>query len=129
MFLKIWELIHIKSGGEGSDGYVRTELLGSFPNETSSYGELDIPGNVWEWVTDWIDVDYYGGTPAGDPLRACAESRGAAHITSSVGVSVPPTGTGSTRLFTSTTSSFVAPARLEQAFIYRRLDVREMDER
>lgn len=117
------------SGGEGCDGYVSTELLGSFPNETISYGEFDIPGNVWEWVTDWIDVDNYGGTPASDPLRACAESRGAALIASSVGVSVPQTGTGSTRLFTSTTTGFVAPARLEQAFIYRRLDVREMVER
>jgi formylglycine-generating enzyme required for sulfatase activity len=25
-------------------------------------------GNVWEWVNDWYDVDYYGISPESNPL-------------------------------------------------------------
>ncbi len=42
-----------------SDGYERTAPVGSFPEGASPYGALDMGGNVWEWVADWYDSDYY----------------------------------------------------------------------
>ncbi len=54
------------------DGYSLTAPVGSFPDGASHYGALDLAGNVWEWVADWYDGDYYsqpGNTdnPQGPP--------------------------------------------------------------
>src|SRR5262249_8443780 len=38
---------------KGSDGWVQTAPVGSFPKGASRYGVHDIVGNVWEWVADW----------------------------------------------------------------------------
>jgi serine/threonine-protein kinase len=58
---------YVVPGGEGCDGYVRTAPVGSFPAGASPYGVLDMAGNVWEWVADWYDADYYGASPARNP--------------------------------------------------------------
>jgi hypothetical protein len=41
------------------DGYGDTAPVGSYEAGKSLYGAYDMAGNVWEWVADWYDVDYY----------------------------------------------------------------------
>ena len=36
-----------------------TTAVGSYPLGASPYGALDMAGNVWEWVSDWYQWDYY----------------------------------------------------------------------
>jgi formylglycine-generating enzyme required for sulfatase activity len=44
-----------------------TNKVGSYPNGASPYGALDMAGNVWEWVNDWFQVDYYSISPYSNP--------------------------------------------------------------
>ena len=44
-----------------------TTRVGSYPAGASPYGALDMAGNVWEWVSDFYDVDYYLTAPTADP--------------------------------------------------------------
>lgn len=44
-----------------------TTRVGSYPAGASPYGALDMAGNVWEWVQDWYDKDYYKNSPKSNP--------------------------------------------------------------
>jgi eukaryotic-like serine/threonine-protein kinase len=41
------------------DGFTHTSPVGSYPAGASPYGALDMAGNVYEWVVDWYDDEYY----------------------------------------------------------------------
>jgi formylglycine-generating enzyme required for sulfatase activity len=44
-----------------------TSAAGSYPAGASPYGALDMAGNVWEWVNDWWQEDYYSVSPGSNP--------------------------------------------------------------
>jgi len=44
-----------------------TVPVGSLPAGRSWVGALDMAGNVWEWVRDWYNSDYYENSPATNP--------------------------------------------------------------
>lgn len=49
------------------EGYATLAAIGSFREGESPYGVDDMAGNVWEWVEDWYDANYYKNSPNQDP--------------------------------------------------------------
>jgi formylglycine-generating enzyme required for sulfatase activity len=52
-----------------------TKPSGSFPAGSSPYAALDMAGNVWEWVSDWYDSQYYQDAPTDNPTGPESGSR------------------------------------------------------
>ena len=50
------------------DGYADTAPVGNYPEGASWVGALDMAGNVWEWVNDWYNSEYYTRSPELNPL-------------------------------------------------------------
>ncbi len=48
-------------------GLKRTSPVGIFSKGESPYGCMDLAGNVYEWCSDWFDVDYYKKSPEKNP--------------------------------------------------------------
>lgn len=44
-----------------------TTPVGRYEIGKSFYGLYDMAGNVWEWVADWYDEDYYSISPVDNP--------------------------------------------------------------
>ncbi|MBK9780388.1 MAG: SUMF1/EgtB/PvdO family nonheme iron enzyme [Anaerolineales bacterium] len=45
-----------------------TTEVGSYEDGKSPYGIYDMAGNVYEWVADWYDLNYYVDSPSSNPL-------------------------------------------------------------
>jgi serine/threonine protein kinase len=41
--------------------------VGRYTAGASPFGALDLAGNVWEWVSDWVDENYYSKSPMRNP--------------------------------------------------------------
>ena len=54
------------AGGDGC-GTGGTMAVGSKKTGISPYGAYDMSGNVWEWCSDWYDIDYYKISPSENP--------------------------------------------------------------
>jgi serine/threonine-protein kinase len=53
-----------------------TTAVGAYRQGASPYGVLDMAGNVWEWVADWFEVDYYSISPNVNPQGPASSSQG-----------------------------------------------------
>jgi formylglycine-generating enzyme required for sulfatase activity len=49
------------------DGYATTAPVGRYLDGRSWVGAVDVVGNVWEWVADWYDSNYYEMSSAENP--------------------------------------------------------------
>jgi len=53
--------------GNTSDCHLDTNKVGSYLQGISPLGLYDMAGNVWEWVNDWFDPNYYADSPLVNP--------------------------------------------------------------
>ena len=51
-----------------------TTKVGKYPNGASPYSALDMAGNLWEWVNDWYDSNYYNQSPTSNPTGPASGS-------------------------------------------------------
>jgi len=45
----------------------KTTPVDAYPAGASPYGALNMAGNVWEWVADWYQPNYYSNSPVRNP--------------------------------------------------------------
>jgi eukaryotic-like serine/threonine-protein kinase len=54
-------------GANNGNSIGDTTAVDAYPSGASPYGALDMAGNVWQWVNDWFDANYYAKSPSSNP--------------------------------------------------------------
>lgn len=52
----------------GYSSTCKTTPVDTYPSGASPYEALNMAGNVWEWVADWYQADYYTVSPVQAPV-------------------------------------------------------------
>jgi formylglycine-generating enzyme required for sulfatase activity len=60
--------LHANYGRKEWDDHMALAPVGSFEAGKSPYGIYDMAGNVWEWVFDWYEQDFYRKGPDKNPI-------------------------------------------------------------
>jgi formylglycine-generating enzyme required for sulfatase activity len=55
------------------DTFTYSSPVGCFNAGVSVYGVYDMAGNIYEWINDWYDPNYYSISPASNPAGPSAE--------------------------------------------------------
>lgn len=59
--------LHANFGKKDWSNHAALVPAGLLEDGKSPYGIYDLAGNVWEWVSDWYDKDYYKHSPSQNP--------------------------------------------------------------
>jgi formylglycine-generating enzyme required for sulfatase activity len=71
------ETIHLFDDMDRDARATRPVPVGHYKKNVSPYGVYDMAGNVWEWVSDLYDEEYYQTAPNRDPL---GPTQGQSHV-------------------------------------------------
>jgi formylglycine-generating enzyme required for sulfatase activity len=96
------EVIDCNKANYQSSCVGNTASVGSYKSGKSPYGAYDMAGNVWEWVNDFYEENYYQDSPSSNPggpisgayriLRGGSWDNLIRHAHSSLRLKFPPDG-------------------------------------